>query len=44
MFQKLKEEFLSTFDAFAFDSRIPKSGRPAALSAILNAFVIPGAN
>jgi hypothetical protein len=38
--QRLQEEFLSSFDAFAFDSRIPKSSRPAALGAILNALFI----
>jgi hypothetical protein len=38
--RKLQEDFLSSFDAFAFDSRIPKSSRPAALGAILNALFI----
>ena len=38
--QKLQEEFLSSFDAFVFDSQIPKSSRPAALGAILNALFI----
>jgi hypothetical protein len=36
----LQEEFLSSFYAFVFDSRIPKSSRPAALGAILNALFI----
>jgi hypothetical protein len=39
-FQRLQEEFLSSFDAFASDSQIPKSSRPAALGAILNALFI----